>query len=812
MTRPSQPRDQAALIAILGAVFLMAHMISGKAARDSLFLLNFPVEYLPRMTVAAAITSVFLVVLWARKLATRSPAELVPMALLASCASHLALWALYAFNPKFSSIAFYVYMIGPNAILLSSYWSLLNERFDPREAKRVFARVTAGGTLGGLLSGGLADVVADHYGPVSLFPMLAVLQFIAYLMVRRLASPTSAHTVERKPAPAASTTDFIAGFRYIRTNRYLFTLASLVFLVTMSAGLLDYVFKSGVAGVLGRGEQLVSFFALFYALSGLGTFLIQSLVAPYFFQRFGLTQSLLALPAAYFAGVAAKLAVPGLPGLVMLRGFESVIRGSIYRSGYEVCYTPVTNQEKRASKTIIDVGADRLGEATGGALLQGLLMTGMSTVPTAALVIGGGLSAVAGFLTYRMGKMYVNALETSLISRAREIESENDQLPNFNTESVIMGSLQDISLSGNSQESMLARLMGSTGAAHAQEAAAELGEADATLRRAKAPHGGANNPLQFGGSSNQVYEAAWSATRADQAGINPAPTAAARNNDPAITRLEILRSGDLHRVLMELHSKQPLDALHIPAVIQLLAWDDVAEAAIRALRLANDPIEGQLADAMLRRDGDFAVRRRVPRVLATRPSQLTVEALLQGLRDQRFEVRFRCGKALASVTKADGGLIIEPGRIYRSIERECFVSKTVWSSYRLLEQIDDKDEDPYFDEILKDRTNKGLEHVFTLLALVLPREALQIAFKGLHTTDPHLRGTALEYLETILPDTIRERLWPLLESNIRERALHPSERRSRDQILADLRRSNQSIIVNLERKPSPETGSKSSGD
>jgi hypothetical protein len=161
-------------------------------------------------------------------------------------------------------------------------------------------------------------------------------------------------------------------------------------------------------------------------------------------------------------------------------------------------------------------------------------------------------------------------------------------------------------------------------------------------------------------------------------------------------------------------------------------------------------------------------------------------------------VRFRCGRALSSILSADGGLYVEKDRILRAVEREFFVSKTVWSSYKLLEHVEDSEENPYFDEVLKDRTNKGLEHVFTLLSMVLPRDPLQIAFKGLHTTDPHLRGTALEYLESVLPPNIRDRLWPFLEESA-TRLPPGTVRRSREELLADLRRSNQSIIINLEK-------------
>ena len=49
------------------------------------------------------------------------------------------------------------------------------------------------------------------------------------------------------------------------------------------------------------------------------------------------------------------------------------------------------------------------------------------------------------------------------------------------------------------------------------------------------------------------------------------------------------------------------------------------------------------------------------------------------------------------------------------------------------------------------RAGQSLAHVFTLLSLVLPSQPLQIAFRSLHSQNSRLRGTALEYLEGVLP-------------------------------------------------------------
>ena len=58
---------------------------------------------------------------------------------------------------------------------------------------------------------------------------------------------------------------------------------------------------------------------------------------------------------------------PGFPFLAGMRSMEILMRGSFYRSAYEMFYTAVAPADKRAVKSLIDVGADRAGDAVGSA-------------------------------------------------------------------------------------------------------------------------------------------------------------------------------------------------------------------------------------------------------------------------------------------------------------------------------------------------------------------------------------------------------------------------------------------------------------
>ena len=256
-----------------------------------------------------------------------------------------------------------------------------------------------------------------------------------------------------------------------------------------------------------------------------------------------------------------------------------------------------------------------------------------------------------------------------------------------------------------------------------------------------------------------------------------------------------LRSRDADQISRFLsQGSPPLEA--VPVLVQLLAWDDVARDVVKALRSVASRVVGQLIDALLDPERDFAIRRRLPRVLVTVPTQRSADGLLEGLSDVRFEVRYQCGRALSQIKAKNPDIVIPADRVEELALKEVSVDRKVWESHRLLDELDEPNGVDEAVGMVRARSDRSLEHVFTVLSLILPSEPLKIAYHGLHTEDAELRGTALEYLESVLPEQLRESLWPFLEES-GERG--PHRERSRKEVLEDLLRSSHSIQMNLEK-------------
>jgi hypothetical protein len=203
---------------------------------------------------------------------------------------------------------------------------------------------------------------------------------------------------------------------------------------------------------------------------------------------------------------------------------------------------------------------------------------------------------------------------------------------------------------------------------------------------------------------------------------------------------------------------------------------------------------GELIDALLDPNQPFAVRRRLARVFSVCASQRAADGLLLGLDDLRFEVRYQAGRSLLAIIEKNPAIRIDKAHVFALVNKEIGVSKRVWENRRLLDASEDGDDRSFLEGLVRARASRSLAHVFTLLALVLPAEPLRIAFRGLHTDDQALRGTALEYLDSVLPREIRDQLWLFLE----DRRPTGRVRRPREETLGDLLRSHDSIRVNLE--------------
>ncbi|MEZ4651857.1 MAG: hypothetical protein R3E97_24275 [Candidatus Eisenbacteria bacterium] len=736
--RPGEARSVG--IALASAFLLLAALTLARALREAMYLGRFAVETLPYVTAAAVAVNLPVVIGFTRLLQRYSPSRVVFVFALVEAGGLLPIWFLVgtASGRDLGIVLLYLWTSLGMLALISGFWVDLSERFSVRAAKRLFGVISAGGTAGAMTMGALLPLLARNTSPEALIPVL-VLLLGGLLVCRTLlpprTAPASPSTASPTPAggamstaasstpvedPALRSTDTsppTGGIRAIWQSKHLRLIALITISATVASGLLDYQFKehaqqafaASPGGTVWGVPSLTAFFGAFYGWTGLVAMAVQLLLTGRIVRSLG-TGAIAVLPSALLLGTAGFVAFPGLLAITVTRGADASFRRAIFRPTMELLYVPLPAGLKQRTKTFLDSFADSLAEAgAAGIVFLWVTVLALPSRGLSALVALGAL--VLLFASLRMGREYLR----SVVDRLRAEDADTAPKPAGGLDGVerFTATLTQI----RSMDVLAARADPST-----QNSPAKV----PTDRSASRTAAGSTSRPTTGSTTG-------STRRTTDESKAPSATPGTATGSRSPTRRPTSTSADSS----------------IVEFITLLARDDrVHDVAERLLALggaALPPLRAHLLD----QNGDFVIRRRIPRVLARSSERAATAALIEGLGMERFEIRYRCGVGLARQRRRSGLVLTsaEAEGIWRAVEAEVAKERPVWELQRLLDDTADAEVDELVGVRIEERGALSLEHTFRLLSFVLDPDPVSAAYQALGNQDERVRGFALEYLE-----------------------------------------------------------------
>ncbi|MCC7539976.1 MAG: hypothetical protein IT379_27395 [Deltaproteobacteria bacterium] len=686
-------RDARVGAATTAAAMLVAQQVIGKALRDTLFIATFGVELLPYAMLTSAVVTGVLVAVMARVVVRRTPRSLAMATMLASAALLTASWVTASIAPAAAAALTYLHTGALTAASASVLWTHVSESFDPYAARGAVPRIMGGATLGGVLGGLVTWRVAALVEPRHLLLLAAALNLAAVLALRQLRAP------ERRRHAAPERLPWSA---FARELPFLRAIAALVSIAAVSQAVLDYLLSAAAVDALGRGAQLLSFFALFQTGVGVLSFLVQISASRGALERFGVGRVLAVPPLAVVAGTLLTIVAPPLGAAVVLRGADGALGASLQRSAYEVLFAPLDAAKRRACKPVLDVAVDRAGTLLGGGLVAAVIAIGGTHVAAILTVVAGALALARLLLTPALQRGYRRALADGLRHGRLEMSGSGVLDP------ATVGELSKVVAGG--RESLLREID--------------------RFERAKE-----RLPMAPGGLSLAAFDLpggpALDAYDVDHADDD---ARGETHDDAVVAALRDLRSAQPERARAAL-AVRPCEPILAPQVIALLANDDLAQSAADWLSAQEPPAVGLLADALLGDAIPPAARRRVARVLAKLDDPRTDECLLGALDRVPSSVRLGVAQALARV--ATRRRLPRP-RLLLAMTHAATVGGSDGA----------------------DRSSRA-EEIFELLAAAYPKEPVRAASRALARADEH-RGIALEWLDVLLPHDVKAVVWPVL--------------------------------------------------
>lgn len=286
-------------------------------------------------------------------------------------------WFLFtAIGADWIAVAFYILGLILAVLLISQFWTLANDVYDPRQAKRIFGFIGGGSSLGGAMGAAITAYLVQTIGAknmllVSAAIMGACVAIVMFVIKReaRAGSSDATRTGEEQ------TTSGAEAIQLLRSSRHLQIIALVIAFAAIGAAVIEQQLNMAAAEAKGatNSDAIAAFLAQITVYLSLIGFVIQVGLTSRIHRVMGIGFALLVLP--FSLGTTAVLMLFNralwAPGLARI--LDTSLRYTVDKTSREVLFLPLPAELKYRAKPFIDVTMDRFAKGMGALMILVLI-------------------------------------------------------------------------------------------------------------------------------------------------------------------------------------------------------------------------------------------------------------------------------------------------------------------------------------------------------------------------------------------------------------------------------------------------------
>jgi len=413
-----------------------------KAVRDQSYLDGPGVQNLP-YAYATALLVGFVVSLHSKMQARISRQGLISFSLAFFIGTAFLFFLSFPNAGNWLPIVYYMWANVFAVVIMTQFWMVMNDIFNPREAKRLIGFFGSGGILGGIAGGvatwRLAKPDEEYELLILVIALLVACTFVvrAIFVWQKKAQGAISINAPKKGSFVRDTEQ--AGFKVcfdtVRKDGYLTLLAAVVILTQIVSTFIDVQSKSYINQDPHLKANLAAFFGLFQAGLLVFSFFFQILMTSNLVKRFGIRLPLMIYPAILLLLCLGFFVLAGIVLAILIKGSDKSLSYSVNQSARELLYVPVAAEKKYKGKVFIDMFLNRFSKTAGAMILLVIFHLTNPKDPNIKVV-----SVVSAFfllawiaLNLKVSKEYVSTVKEKLgkewergdriVDRAMDVET-----------------------------------------------------------------------------------------------------------------------------------------------------------------------------------------------------------------------------------------------------------------------------------------------------------------------------------------------------------------------------------------------------
>jgi AAA family ATP:ADP antiporter len=391
-----------------------------KPVTRGLFISNLGADNLPWVQFGAGVLIGLIMQAYSRVIALVPRRWMIPATLVGMVSLLVLFWAAFSGigDARVVAAAFYLYGLILGILLISQFWTLANDVYDARQAKRLFGLIGAGSSLGGAAGASLTATFVESYGANAMLLLSASILTLCFgivvLVIRREQRAGMSDASKTGEEERVSTAE---AFQLLRSSKHLQLISFVIAFAAIGAAIIEQQLNMATAEAKGatNTDAISAFLAVITVWLSMIGFVIQVAFTSRIHRNLGIGFALLILPVSLGGTGVLMLAVGALWTAGLARILDTSLRYTVDKTSREILFLPLAVDLKYRAKPFIDVTVDRVAKGLGALLILVLIKDwGLGLTWQQLSIASLSITALWVWFAMRARRQYLEAFRQSI--------------------------------------------------------------------------------------------------------------------------------------------------------------------------------------------------------------------------------------------------------------------------------------------------------------------------------------------------------------------------------------------------------------